>query len=153
MDIVISEWILWLCVAAVLAIGEIITEGFFLAWFAIGAGVASVAAYLGLSAGWQWGLFLLTSAILLGFSRRFAEKFTKAQPPGIGADRYSGKIGVVLEEVNNLQNTGRVRIDKDEWRADSSTDRIIPTGEKVKIIGLDGTHLVVESIESIKEVE
>jgi membrane protein implicated in regulation of membrane protease activity len=147
MDILLSEWILWLIVAAILAIGEILTTGFFLAWFAIGAGVACVAAFFGLGAGWQWGLFLLTSAILVVFSRRFAEKFTKTQPPGVGADRYFGKIGVVLEEVDNINNTGRVRIGKDEWRADSSTDRVIPVGARVKIIGLDGTHLVVESTE------
>jgi len=151
MDIFISEWILWLIVAAILAVGEILTEGFFLAWFAIGSGVACIAAYIGLSAGWQWGLFLVTSAVLLGFSRKFAEKFTKEQPPGIGADRYFGKIGIVLEDVNNKENTGRVRIGKDEWRADSSTDHIIPAGEKVKIVRLDGTHLVVESIEEVEK--
>lgn len=146
-----EDWVMWLAVAAILAISEILTEGFFLAWFAIGAAVACVAALFGLSVAWQWGLFLVVSGVLVLFSRRFAERFTGKQPPGIGADRYVGKIGVVLEEVDNLKNVGRVRIDKEEWRADSSTDDIIPVGIRVKVVGLDGTHLVVEPLEEVSK--
>lgn len=134
----------------VFAIGEILSEGFFLAWFAIGAAVASVASLLGLSTAWQWGLFIVISGILVLLSRRFAERFTKAQPPGIGADRYVGKVGVVLEEIDNLKNTGRVRIDKEEWRADSGTNNIISSEVRVKVIGLDGTHLVVVPLEEVE---
>jgi membrane protein implicated in regulation of membrane protease activity len=139
-----------LIIAGVFAIGEILSEGFFLAWFAIGAAVASVAALLGLSTAWQWGLFIVISGILVLLSRRFAERFTKVQPPGIGADRYVGKIGVVLEEIDNLKNIGRVRIDKEEWRADSGTDNIISPDVRVKVVGLDGTHLVVVPIEEVE---
>jgi membrane protein implicated in regulation of membrane protease activity len=147
---VIEGWLIWLIIAGVFAIGEILSEGFFLAWFAIGAAVASVAALLGLSTAWQWGLFIVISGILVLLSRRFAERFTKVQPPGIGADRYVGKIGVVLEEIDNLKNIGRVRIDKEEWRADSGTDNIISPDVRVKVVGLDGTHLVVVPIEEVE---
>lgn len=149
---VIESWLIWLIIAGIFAIGEILSEGFFLAWFAIGAAAACLAAFFGLNAAWQWGLFIVISGVLVLLSRRFAERFTKVQPPGIGADRYKGKIGVVLEEVDNLKNTGQVRIDKEEWRADSeSDDVIIPVGVRVEITGLDGTHLVVSPIEEVKQ--
>jgi membrane protein implicated in regulation of membrane protease activity len=86
----------------------------------------------------------VVSGVLFAATRRLAEKFTKKQPPGVGADRFVGKVGVVLEEVNNMKNTGRVRIDKDEWRADSANDEIIPLDARIRVIGLDGTHLVVK---------
>lgn len=146
----VEVWLIWLIIAAIFAVGEILTEGFFLAWFAIGAAVASGVAFLGLGTPWQWGLFLVVSGMLVLVSRRFAERFTGTQPPGIGADRYVGKIGVILEEVDNLKNTGRVRIDKEEWRADSGTDEVLPEGIWVKVTGLDGTHLVVEPLEEVK---
>ncbi|MBU7010121.1 MAG: NfeD family protein [Theionarchaea archaeon] len=147
----IEGWLIWLILAAAFAVGEIFTEGFFLMWFAIGAAVASVIALLEPgSTAWQWGAFIVVSGILVVFSRRFAERFTKAQPPGIGADRYVGKTGVVLEDIDNLKNTGQVRIDKEEWRADSSIDEVISEGVQVKVVGLDGTHLVVKPLEEVK---
>ena len=139
----IDNWLLWLILAGILAIGEIFTEGFFLFWFAVGAALACVAGYLGVSPVWQWGLFLVSTGILLLISRRFADHFTGQQPPGRGADRYVGKTGIVLVRVDHAGNEGLVRIGKEEWRADSETGEIIPEGTKVHAVRLDGTHLVV----------
>ena len=145
----IETWLIWLIIAGILGVGEILTEGFFLAWFAIGAALASIAAFIGLPSAIQWGIFIVTSAVLLLLSRPFAERFTGKQPPGIGADRYTGKIGVVLEDIDNLKNMGRVRIEKEEWRADSGTGEVIPEGTRVKVTGLDGTHLVVVPLKEV----
>lgn len=136
-------WLIWLIIAAVFVIGEIFTAGFFLLWFGIGAAIAGVLALAGLGVAWQWGAFVLISAILFAVSRRFAERLTRKQPPGIGADRFIGKTGVVLEEIDNIKNTGRVRVEKDEWRADSETGDVIAPGQVVEVTRVDGTHLVV----------
>lgn len=133
-----------MALAALFIIGEIFTAGFFLLWFGIAAAIAGILALLGLGAGWQWGSFLVVSGVLFAVSRKFAEKFTRKQPPGIGADRLIGKKGFVLEEIDNIKNKGRVRIDKDEWRADSDTEENILAGQKIKVIRIDGTHLVVK---------
>lgn len=139
-------WLIWMIVAAAFIIGEIFTMGFFLLWFAIGAALAGILALIGLGAGWQWGTFVVVSLVLFIVSRRFAEKFTKKQPPGIGADRFIGKEAVVLEEIDNVQNTGRIRLKKEEWRADSKNGDVIPVGKRVQVTGIDGTHLVVKVI-------
>lgn len=139
-------WIIWFVFAAIFIVGEILTAGFFLLWFGIGAAVAGILAILGFNAGWQWGAFIVVSGILFAISRRFAERFTKKQPPGIGADRFIGEVGVVLEEIDNIKNTGRVRIEKDEWRADSDSGEIIKEGERVEVVRMDGTHVVVKII-------
>jgi membrane protein implicated in regulation of membrane protease activity len=133
--------------AAILIIAEIFTAGFFLLWFGIGAAVAGVLGILGFGSGWQWGSFVILSGALFGISRKFAHRVTKEQPPGIGADRFLAKEGIVLEEIDNVKNTGRIRIGKDEWRADSDSDELIPVGKRVKITGVDGTHLVVRLTE------
>ena len=140
----VKFWWIWIAIAAVFAVGEIFTAGFFLLWFGIGAIIAGTLALLGFGIGWQWAAFVIVSGVLFAISRRFAERFTKKQPPGIGADRFIGKKGVVLENINNIENTGRVRIDKEEWRADSDTGEIITAGTKVIVTRLDGTHLVVK---------
>jgi membrane protein implicated in regulation of membrane protease activity len=147
----IETWLIWLAVAAVLALGEIATEGFFLLWFAIGAAAASATAFFGLGTQVEWGVFIVTSGILVVLSRPITDKFTREQPAGIGANRYIGRPGVVLEEVNNMDNTGRVRIGKEEWRADSSTGEIIPAGTKVHVMDLDGTHVVVSPVNEVNQ--
>ncbi len=137
-------WWIWIAMAALFIIGEIFTQGFFLLWFGIGAAVAGILAILGLGVGWQLGAFVVVSGALFVASRRLAEKISKKQPPGIGADRFVGLDGIVLEEIDNVKNTGRVRVQKDEWRADSETGEIIPEGELIVVTRLDGTHMVVK---------
>ncbi len=139
-------WWIWMVIAAVFIIGELFHMGFFLLWFGVGAAVAGILALLGLGAGWQWASFIVLSAVLFAVSRKFAERFTKKQPPGIGADRFLDKKGVVIEAIDNLKNTGRVRVGKDEWRADSETGEIIPEGKLVEVARVDGTHLVVKIV-------
>ncbi|HUU27232.1 MAG TPA: NfeD family protein [archaeon] len=142
----VNVWWIWITLAALFIIGEIFTAGFFLLWFGIGAAVAGVLAIFGFSAPWQWGSFIVISGVLFAISRKFAERFSKKQPPGIGADRLIEKRGIVLEEIDNDKNTGRVRIDKEEWRADSETGEIIPVDKKVAVVKLVGTHLVVKPL-------
>lgn len=142
----VEVWQLWMIVAAIFVIGEMLTAGFFLFWFGVGAIVAGALAFLGFGSGVQWAGFIGVSILLFALSRRFAEKFTQEQPPGIGADRLIGKTGIVLEDIDNLKNTGKVRIDKDEWRADSSTGEVIGKDKRVKVVRLEGTHVVVEAI-------
>jgi membrane protein implicated in regulation of membrane protease activity len=137
-------WWIWIAMAALFIIGEIFTQGFFLLWFGIGAAVAGILAILGLGVGWQLGAFVVVSGALFVASRRLAEKISKKQPPGIGADRFIELEGVVLEEIDNVKNTGRIRVQKDEWRADSETGEIIPEGERIVVTRLDGTHMVVK---------
>ena len=143
----IQIWWIWMFFAACFIIGEIFTAGFFLLWFGIGALVAGILALLGIGAGWQWGTFVVVSGVLFALSRKFSERLTKKQPPGIGADRFIGSEGVVLEEINPSDNTGRVRLGKEEWRAESDAGEVIGLGVKVRIKKVEGTHLIVGKIE------
>ena len=140
-------WWVWMALAAVFVVGEMFTAGFFLLWFGVGAAVAGILALLGLSFPWQLAAFVVVSGVMLAASRRFADRFSKKQPPGIGADRFIGLTGLVLEEIDNASNTGQVRLQKEEWRADSETGEVIPVGARVEVVRLDGTHLVVKRIE------
>ncbi len=140
----IKIWWVWIAIAAFFVVAEIFHMGFFLLWFGVGAAVAGILSLLGFGMGWQLLSFIVVSAVLFAVSRRFAEKFTKKQPPGVGADRFIDKKGVVIEEINNLKNTGRVRIGKDEWRADSDTGEVISPGQTVEVIKVEGTHLIIK---------
>ncbi len=141
----LDTWLIWVILAAAFIIGEIFTAGFFILWFGVGALAAAVVAFLGLNAGWQWGAFVIVSGILLAISRKFADRFAGKQPPGIGADRYVGKEGIVLEDIDNAKNTGRIRVEEEEWRAKSESGEVISAGKTVKVLKIEGTRLLVKS--------
>ena len=132
--------------AAILLIAELFTAGLFLIWFSIGAAAAGILALLDVGRPAQLVVFMIVSGILFVFGRRFAEQVTQKQPPGIGADRFIGKIGTVIDVIDNQANTGRIRIDQDIWRANSESGEIIREGEQVKVVRIDGTRAIVIAI-------
>lgn len=135
-------WV-WAALAAVLIVGEIFTAGFFLLPFGLGAAAAAVLALIGAPLGWQWGVFLALSAVLLLSLRRFADRITHEPPEKVGADRLIGKEGVVVETIESDDGTGRVRIESEEWRAGSAESQTLAAGTHVVVERVSGTHLVV----------
>ena len=139
-------WLMWLILAAVLMIGEVFSAGFFLFWFSIGAAAAGLTALLGANEIIQLIVFVVVSGVLFLTGKKFAKKVTKEQPPGIGADRFASGTGVVLEEINPLANTGKIRLNQESWRAESGNGEIVPVGAAVKVLRIDGTRAIVQKI-------
>jgi membrane protein implicated in regulation of membrane protease activity len=138
----ILVWV-WAALALIFFIAEIFTAGFFLICFGIGAAVAALLALLGVDAIWQLAAFIGASLVALAFLRPLAKSVgQKVANPG-GIDRVIGKQAVVLEEIDPLAATGRVRIEREEWRADSIDGRTIAKDAVVKVIGVSGTRVLV----------
>jgi membrane protein implicated in regulation of membrane protease activity len=143
MNITLMFWI-WVVLCAAFIIGEIFTAGFYLFPFAVGTGVAAILTLFGLPSWAQWIAFIVLSTLLVIFSRRLVDKFTKEPPERTNVDRLIGEIGVVIEEIEHLSDTGRVRVKKDEWRATSRDHSTIERDARVRVVKVEGAHLVVE---------
>jgi membrane protein implicated in regulation of membrane protease activity len=141
-------WLIWFIIGVVFIVLEMLTAGFFIFWFGIGALVAALLAYLKVNIVWQWTAFIVISGGLLALSRRFAEKVSGKQQPGIGADRMLGKEGIVIEEIDSARGRGSVKVAKEEWRAQAKGGEIIPAGAKIVVREVEGTYLVVEAIKN-----
>ncbi|MCD6127189.1 MAG: NfeD family protein, partial [Methanomicrobia archaeon] len=61
--------VLWIILAVVLFVGEILTPSFFLIWFSIGAAISALASYLNASFTLQGIIFSAHSFILRRFLR------------------------------------------------------------------------------------
>ncbi|MCP4168043.1 MAG: NfeD family protein [Chloroflexi bacterium] len=133
----------WLIFAMILFVGEIFTAGFVLAAFGIGALAGALFALFGFEVQWQLLVFIAVSAISVTLSRRFADRVSGEQPENVGVDRVLGKRAVVLETIEPLAGLGRVRIEREEWRAESADEESIPSGTVVEIIGVEGTRVLV----------
>lgn len=140
-------WWIWMGLSAAFLIGEIFTAGFFLIFLSIGAAAAGILALLDVGYAGQFIVFIVVSGILFVFGRRFADRVTEKQPPGIGADRFVDQDGIVLEKIDNTTNAGSVRVGQDEWRAISATGDILPEGTRIRVTQIDGTRAVVKTIE------
>lgn len=137
-------WLVWFALATLCVIGEIFTTGFFLLWFGVGAAVSGILALLGVGPILQFAVFVVLSGILFASTRKLADRITGTQPPGVGADRFVNKPGVVIVEIDPKKNTGRVRVEYDEWRAESESGEVIHEGTLVFVTGIEGTHLIVQ---------
>lgn len=145
MDNELWRWV-WTGVALVMGLGEIVSAGFFLLPFAIGGGLAAVAAWIGLHGTVQWVLFFGGTSVAFLFVRRFMRAQDEEQGLLIGPARYIGMKAVVLEKVDMSANTGLIRVDTEEWRAITNGDPI-PRGATVEVVELRGNRLVVAEVE------
>ena len=137
---------IWLVVAIVLVILEIMTAGFGVICFAIGAAFSALIAGLGGNITWQVVVFAVVSLLTFIFLRpvvmRFLDK--KSKDVKTNADAIIGRKGIVSERIDAEQHTGRVAVDGDDWKAVSEDGSVIEKGVSVEIVKLDSIILTVK---------
>lgn len=136
-------WIVWLIVAAVLGVAELMTTTFALGIIAVGALVAAGIGATGLALPFQLIAFIAASGAGLGFVLPVARRHIK-QPPLLktGPAALVGKSASVLEEVS--EHGGRVRIGGEVWSARSYDETlVIPVGRKVDVLQIEGATALV----------
>lgn len=138
-------WVFWLIAAGVFFIIEMATIGFLVFWLGIGALLAMVTSFITDSILIQALVFIITSTLLLIFTRPLVDKFIKV-PKEVKTNAYSiiGKKGIVISKINNIEGTGQIKIDGDVWAAKSATDEDIPENTEVEIVEIDGVKAVVK---------
>ena len=140
------RWI-WIAAAVILSIGELLTVGFFLLPFAVGAVAAAILAFMGVSVPIQLVTFVVISVIFLAVLQRFAKQDQESDTPALaGAERYAGRKAIVLQPVGHFDTSGMVKMGTEEWRATVDADIEIPKGAVVNIVEVRGTRFVVEPL-------
>jgi membrane protein implicated in regulation of membrane protease activity len=140
-----DAWIIWLVAACLLGVGEMHQGGFYLAPFALGAGLAAVVSLLGVGAALSAIVFLLASAIVFLTLRPVARRHRRL-PPSIrtGAAALIGRPAIVLERIANNEGVGCVKIDGEVWTARSyADDEVIDVGERVEVVEIRGATALV----------
>ena len=134
--------LIWIFVAIVFIILELITTAFFLVWFGVGAIVAAILNYLGFDIYVQFIAFAVVSLILILSTRRFADKITHDSDKKTTAERLIGKNAKVLRQIG--ENTFVVAAAGEEWSA--HTNDLVYVGDEVKIVGINSIILIIEKI-------
>ena len=135
----------WLLLLVILVAGEAITVGLTFIWFAVGAMGGLLTAVLGGEIWLQVVVFLLLSAVTLILVRPAAAKLLTPGISPTNADRVLSQIALVTEEIDNIAETGQVKLFGQVWTARSENGDVIPVQSRVRILRIEGVKVFVKA--------
>lgn len=139
--------IFWLIVAIASIVIEIITLGNLICiWFAIGALVSAILAWLKVYTAIQYIVFFVASILAMLIIRPLAAEYLRGNTVPTNADRLIGKAGVITKDITP-DAWGEVLVMGVRWSAISVDNTAIKKDTKVKIMAIDGVKLMVTPVE------
>ncbi len=137
-------WQVWCTISGICFVLEIITVGFLVFWFAIGALITAFVSLFTDNIMLQTTVFVLSSTALLFLTKPFVKKFSREDKVQTNAYSVIGKTGIVTSEINEQNKLGQVTIGSEVWTAKAAIP--ISEGSQVIIKQIDGVKVIVEPI-------
>lgn len=138
----------WLAAIVLFLILEAATVSLVSLWFAGGALAALIASALGATTAVQWIVFALVSGLLLALLWPLARKRLNRRHERTNADRLIGRAVLVTEQIDNLRETGEIRVNGVLWTAVSADGTVLPVGARVTIERIEGAKVYVRAAEA-----
>jgi membrane protein implicated in regulation of membrane protease activity len=146
-----SEWRwIWLVMAVIFTGSEMAAPAtFFFLPFGIGALAAAILSFFGVAVAITWFVFIIVSVIAFSSFWKLGRRLERLdeEQEGVGATRWVGQEAIVVRSIGPNDAIGRVRLERETWRAESLTGKVIAKGAKVLVARLAGTRLVVVPVE------
>ena len=139
-------WQIWIIIAGVCLIGEILTSGFLLFWLSIGALIAMVVSFFVDSIIVQTAVFVISSAILIFATKPFVKKFAKTKDVKTNAYSIIGKNAIVTKDIDSINGKGQIKVDSETWSALGKDDMNIEKGTEVEVLKIDGVKAIVTPV-------
>ena len=140
-------WYIWLIISGLAIIIEFFTVGFLVFWFSIGALLAMVVSFFTDDIIIQTSVFIASSTLLIFATKPFVKHFDIPNPLRSNVYSLTGKTGMVIQEINNSNSTGQIKVGGETWSAISENPAsIIPINTAVRIIKIKGVKAIVTKI-------
>ena len=143
--------IIWLALLILFVILEAVTVQLICIWFAAGSLAAMLVSSLGGPIWLQLLVFFTLSIVLFALLWPLAKKHFKPKLVATNADALAGKVCKVTEAIDPLEG-GRVKVGDVTWSARSEGNKVIPAGEQVKILKIQGAKVFVAPVKQEVEV-
>ncbi|MBQ3209882.1 MAG: NfeD family protein [Oscillospiraceae bacterium] len=135
----------WLVAMVVFLVIEALVPGLVSLWFALGALAAVLAAALNAPIWLQLVWFFVVSVAALWLTRPLVKKFINSKVQPTNADAVIGRECLVIEDIDNIRATGRVKVGGMEWTARSEKDDVkFSSGAVVTAVAIEGVKLIVK---------
>lgn len=142
----VEVWHIWIIVAILLFIVEIFAPTFLASCLAIGCITSGTFSYFDF--GIKIQLIAFSIGTLVGFFgvRPFMLKYAhkKSKKVKTNMEALVSKIGRVTVTIDSSKNQGRVTVEGDDWKAETETNEIINEGERVEVLKVNSTILIVK---------
>lgn len=135
--------VLWFILIAVFLWMESSTVSLISIWFAAGALVAMIAALFQAQLWLQALLFVAVSVLLLASLRTVVKKYINPKLVKTNVDAVVGSTGIVLEPIDNIRGSGRVKLGGMQWSARSTENVQIPENTLVTVDRVEGVKVFV----------
>lgn len=142
MDVNIMPFI-WLGIALFAGILEASTGQLVSIWFVLGAVAAAVSCVFTDNITVQIVIFVVISLIAVAATRPLVKKFLNKPRVKTNSDRYIGRVGKVIKEINNQDGVGQINVSGSIWSARSNDGSILPVNTNVKVDRIEGVKLIV----------
>ena len=136
-------WQIWIVLAGVFFVIEAFTIGFLVFWVGIGAILAMIVSFFTDSLLIQTLVFLISSTVLLFFTRPFVNKFSENKETQTNAFSIIGKKGIVTKTIDPISGQGQIKVGSEVWSAKSKNEVKIEKGYEVEVLEIDGVKAVV----------
>lgn len=143
-----NDWVfIWLAVIILTIIIEIITVGLTSIWLTGGGIAALVVCLLGGHWGLQLAVFFVVTFILIYFTRPWALKYIESRKTATNYEEVIGKTVRIIEDVDNVKETGKAIYNGMEWTARAKVDtETFSLNEQARVVGVQGVKLILEKI-------
>lgn len=136
---------IWLIVALLLFIVELMTSGFAVICLSIGAAGGAIAALITSTIEIQLLTFAVVSLLAIAAVRPVLKRtFMRGEKIRTNADAMIGRRGVACATIDD--DEGRVMIDGVDWKARSESGERIEKGTKVVVVKMESIILIVKPI-------
>ncbi len=142
------EWMaaVWFGLLVLFLWAEASTVTMVSAWFALGALAAMIASLAGGEIWLQVVLFFAVSTVFLLALRPLAKKYFTPKIVKTNVDSVVGSKGKVLESIDNVSATGRVKLGGMEWSARSTDGENIAADTLVSVDKVEGVKVYVTPV-------
>ena len=126
-------WAIWLILCGTFLLIEIFNISFLLIWPGIGSFFAFIASVLGAPVEIQIAVFAISTTIMIIFMKPLTKKlFKNKDNTKMNNDAMIGKKGVVIKEINSIEDVGQVKVAGELWSAITLNDEKIKINEIVE---------------------
>lgn len=141
-----SMIVIWVILAVVFLVVELVTVAMVSLWFMVGALAALLAAAVGASMWLQILLFLLVSVACFALLYPRLKRFVGRNRQATNADMVIGRTCIVTQRIDNIADTGAVSVGGKTWSARTKNGETAEKGALVRAEDIQGVKLIVSPL-------
>ena len=137
---------IWLGVILFALIVEGITAQLVSIWFVPGGLAGLIAGFCGAGEWIQVLIGAVVTLVCLIATRPLVNRIMRFRKEETNSGRLIEEEGVVVQEIQNLDAVGQVKIQGNVWSARSENGQAIPENSRVTVVRIEGVKLIVKPL-------